>query len=138
MLAGLGATAPCSGRQTYSAWAPNRGAIVPKTASPTPNRVTAGPAASTCPAKSQPSTGNRGRSGPKWTRAYHGDPRRARASTTPTVAAWTRTRISSSPGSGLGTSATLATSGGPYRRLTAAITVFPSSGFSFGILEDLV
>src|SRR6266536_3496306 len=69
----------------YSEWAPNRGAIVPNTASPTPNRLTAGPAASTCPAKSQPSTGNRGRSRPKWARAYQGEPRRARPSTTPTA-----------------------------------------------------
>ena len=113
----------------YSAWAPNRGAIVPNTASPTPNRLTAGPAASTSPAKSQPSTGNRGRSRPKWARAYQGEPRRARPSTTPTAAARTRTRISSSRGSGLGTSATVTTSGGPNERLTAAFIADSPSGY---------
>jgi len=66
---GIGATAPASGRQTYSACAPNRGATVPKTGSPAPERVTAGPTDSTTPAKSEPRTGNRGRSGPNWTRA---------------------------------------------------------------------
>jgi len=41
----LGATAASSARQTNSACAPKRGAIVPKTWSPTANLVTAGPAA---------------------------------------------------------------------------------------------
>ena len=66
---GVISMAACSGRQTYSACAPNPGAIVPNTSSPSENRVTAGPVAATWPAKSQPSTANRGRSRPKWDRA---------------------------------------------------------------------
>jgi len=58
-------------------------------------------------------TANLGRRRPKWNRAYQGVPRRARLSTIPTVAAWTRTSTSSSLGTGFGTSSTVTTSGEP-------------------------
>lgn len=60
-VAGRWATTPCSRTRTYSAFAPER---IPNTSSPTRNRVTASPTASTTPENSMPAIRCRGRRRP--------------------------------------------------------------------------
>ena len=83
------------------------------TASPGANAATPGPTASTTPAISLPGTSTRGRARPGGVA-----PRRAAASAGCTPAAITRIRTSPAPGSGVGTSLSDRTSGGP-----ASVTV---------------
>ncbi len=87
--------------------------LSPYTSSPTANRVTPAPTASTTPAMSDPSVGRAGRRGPP-IRAYTGEPWRHSQSLRFNDVAATLTRTWSLPGSGIGTSSTRSTSGPPY------------------------
>ena len=72
MMAGLCAMAAFSGRHTYSAWAPKRSPVSPKTWSPGLNDVTSLPAASTSPASSLPRMVALGRGNPLTARTKKG------------------------------------------------------------------
>jgi hypothetical protein len=109
------------GMQVNSACAPNRNPVEPKTWSPTANSLTAAPAASTTPASSLPRIGCFGRRMPEIERLRSATarPLRRLASRVPqsarvTATAWILTRISSSLGTGRGTSSSRRTSGAPY------------------------
>nr|WP_232071065.1 hypothetical protein [Phytohabitans flavus] len=80
---------------------------------PTAYRVTAAPTAETSPANSEPSTDFFGRRNPLKSRAKRGVPDRKALSAAVTVAAWTRTSTWFGPGTGVSTSASCTTSGGP-------------------------
>ncbi len=91
-----------------------------KTRSPTRNRVTFTPTASMVPATSEPSLVFRGRRTPRNRRRNDGRGWIWSRSARLTDAAWTRTTISPSPGTGVSISATRTTSERPYRSRTAA------------------
>ena len=117
--AGMCARAALSRAQTYSAWAPD---LMPKTSSPASNLVTAAPTPSTTPESSLPRIG---RSRPQEA-GEDAREERVRCARKPqsdrfTVVATIRMRISSSFGTGLSTSASRRTSGGPYLSWTTAL-----------------
>ena len=124
--AGLSAS-PSSGAATYSANAPPLRhcmplTVSPKTSSPTRNRETRTPTASTTPAMSIPGTGCLGRRRPPpMIRSTYGTPSTVCQTSAWTDAARTRTSTSSSRTTGRGTSRTTSASGDPYRSWTTAL-----------------
>src|SRR5580704_16100380 len=119
--AGLRASGPPCRMHTNSACAPKCHALTPKTSSPTVNWVTAAPVASTVPASSVPRILHFGRRRPLTRRLMNGSPARIPQSVRLTVVARTLTRTSSGLGTGLATSSSRRTSGGPYLSQTTAL-----------------
>src|SRR3954453_5248524 len=117
-----------SATSAYSAKAPRP---KPNTSSPTETFVTAGPAATTTPAKPVPSTGFFGRRAPKIRRPRYGRPVIACHAPRSRPAATTRTTTSWSPGSGRGTSSRRSTSVSPYlsRRIARIVPLVGSGPF---------
>src|SRR5437773_3700679 len=127
MLRGLVSSAPFSGRQKYSAWAPNWNPVLPNTSSPARNRVTLPPTDSMVPANSAPRMCLLGFHSPFMNLTRNGSAFLSRQSAAQTVVAWMRTKTSLSFGTGVSTSATWTTSGGPYRSYTAALMLISVS-----------
>src|SRR5438067_351365 len=120
MLRGFVSSAPSSGRQMYSAWAPNLNPVDPNTSSPARNRVTFLPTDSIAPANSAPSMCLLGLQRPLKILTRNGSAFLSLQSAAQMVVACMRTRTSLSLGTGVATSARWTTSGAPYLLYTAA------------------